>query len=200
MTQCSKSLVSSLIFLPLFLLTLLLDSCFFNWCFLCHFFPATSLLCLLFPVSVACCSQSRPARLVVGPFWGWNCTGGRPSVHCNTNILWHYSPWKSQQLELTHCLQADWYFYLRWWGCVRVGYRLLCGPAGAAARSSGASELPREHPWCSHKPCSNLLEKRVVRKIIRLMILHPFCPSLKIMKSMKSVWCVKPQLLLQYVC
>lgn len=29
-------------------------------------------------------SQSRLARLVVGPFWGWNCTGGSPSVHWNT--------------------------------------------------------------------------------------------------------------------
>lgn len=25
--------------------------------------------------------HSRLARLVVGPFWAWNCTGGGPSVH-----------------------------------------------------------------------------------------------------------------------
>lgn len=31
-------------------------------------------------LSVASSSQSRLPRLVVGPFWGWNCTGGRPSV------------------------------------------------------------------------------------------------------------------------
>lgn len=35
---------------------------------------------LLSHVRLGTCSQSRLARLVVGPFWGWNCTGGRPSV------------------------------------------------------------------------------------------------------------------------
>lgn len=36
---------------------------------------------------------------------------------------------------------------------------LQCGPAGAAGKSSGASELPRGLPWCFHKLCSDLLGK-----------------------------------------
>lgn len=44
-----------------------------------------SLSCVSFSLSGwGFCSQSRLARLVVGPFWGWSCTGGRPSVHWNT--------------------------------------------------------------------------------------------------------------------
>lgn len=37
---------------------------------------------------------------------------------------------------------------------------LRCGPAGAAGKSSGASELPHGHPWCFHKPCSDLPAKK----------------------------------------
>lgn len=48
-------------------------------------FPAIALPCLRFPARTGSWSQSRLARLVAGPFWGWNCTGGRPSVHWNTS-------------------------------------------------------------------------------------------------------------------
>lgn len=48
------------------------------------YFSLRSLSCVSFSLSWwGFCPQSRLARLVVGPFWGWNCTGGRPSVHCN---------------------------------------------------------------------------------------------------------------------
>lgn len=136
--------------------------------YLCFFLPFCQrslfflFVCFFVIFPVACCSQRRLARLAVCPFWGWNCTGGRPSVHCNTayySITFYENP---QQVELAHCLQADLILYLRWWGCVQVGYRLQCGPAGAAGKSSGASELPRGPPWCSHKPRSHLLEKRAL--------------------------------------
>lgn len=54
-------------------------------------FPAIALPCLRFPARTGSWSQSRLARLVAGPFWGWNCTGGRPSVHWNTshNTFFH---------------------------------------------------------------------------------------------------------------
>lgn len=52
-------------------------------------------------LSVASSSQSRLPRLVVGPFWGWNCTGGRPSVHWNTKQRFL---WKPNQGGVTHCL------------------------------------------------------------------------------------------------
>ena len=56
---------------------------FFLLPFSCYF-SLRSLSCVSFSLSWwGFCPQSRLARLVVGPFWGWNCTGGRPSVHCN---------------------------------------------------------------------------------------------------------------------
>lgn len=106
------------------------------------------------------CSQSRLARLVVGPFWDWNCTGGRPSVHwkaahqtaasVKTQARWCESP---SSREMILCLH--------WWGCVQGGCRLRCGPAGAAGKSSGASERPRGHLWYFHRPCSDLFGKIV---------------------------------------
>lgn len=39
---------------------------------------------------------------------------------------------------------------------------LRCGPAGAAGKSSGASELLRERLWYFHKLCSDLLKRIIV--------------------------------------
>lgn len=68
-----------------------------------------SLSCVSFSLSGwGFCSQSRLARLVVGPFWGWSCTGGRPSVHWNTthHTLLH-STFKKKS-RLTVCGLTNW--------------------------------------------------------------------------------------------
>lgn len=105
-------------------------------------------------------SQSRLARLVVGPFWDWNCTGGRPSVHWNAahqtaaSVKTHARRYDSpSSREMILCLH--------WWGCVQGGCRLRCGPAGAAGKSSGASERPHGHLWYFHRPCSDLFGNNV---------------------------------------
>lgn len=46
---------------------------FFFWLFCLFLFKHTVLIVILF--------HRRLARLVVGPFCAWNCTGGGPSVH-----------------------------------------------------------------------------------------------------------------------
>lgn len=62
-----------------------------------------------FTVWVRYCFQSRLARLVVGPFCGWNCTGGRPSVHCNTTNYFFLKTSKHLRLDwVTFCGWTDW--------------------------------------------------------------------------------------------
>lgn len=86
-----------------------INVCFFFF-FFWHFSVAFPLLfkhIVLLSVTVL---HRRLARLVVGPFWAWNCTGGGPSVHCKTTksmkILQPLPGEGPGQARAIHCLQV----------------------------------------------------------------------------------------------
>lgn len=96
--------------LPVFLLTLLSVAFPFSpFILFIKSFPTTAPLPRLsLSVGLGFLSQSRLARLVVGPFWGWNCTGGRPSVHWKTTHDFNNHITTDSQGGLTVQLWGHW--------------------------------------------------------------------------------------------
>lgn len=119
----------------------------FFFLFFWHFLVAFSLLfkdIVLVSVTVF---HRRLARLVVGPFWAWNCTGGGPSVHvmrlCSGRL--HASMWSCRS-----CWEKFWCICAASWASMAFPQALF--RSGRQEQRVLTSKHPLPRGLCAEEP------------------------------------------------